>query len=334
MKSPYTGKPMILVKEPRTIEFRKEFLEIVFHFYRCEDTREQFTSSELDELNMGQVYNQYREKYNIPFPDEITKIRAQYDVPANRMSEILGFGVNSYRQYESGDIPSTANAKLIQMAKDPEKFLDMIHLCTTLEASVKAKYLFKTKALIQEKEKNKPVEYLKNYFVGTGSPGIYSGYRNPDLDKFTAMVVYFSEQLSPFKTKMNKLLFYADFLMFKTTGFSISGLSYSAIAMGPVPYHFQTIYEYLALKGDIEIITTEFPDGGTGERFKTSGKMLYIKDAFSESEWCVLKKVANSFKKTSTADIIAISHSEKAWLDNYKNNARISYQYAFDLLAV
>lgn len=334
MKSPYTGKPLILDKEPRTIEFRKEFVEIVFHFYRCEDTREQFTSVELDELNMGQVYNQYREKYNIPFPDEISKIRAQYDVPANRMSEILGFGVNSYRQYESGDIPSTANAKLIQMAKDPEKFLDMIHLCTTLEEPLKSKYLFKTKALIQERQKNKSDKYLMNYLVGSGSPGIYSGYRNPDLDKFTAMIVYFSEQLSPFKTKMNKLLFYADFLMFKTTGFSISGLSYSAMGMGPVPYHFQTIYEYLALKGDIEIITTEFADGGTGERFNAPQKKMYKKDVFSDNELRVIKKVANSFKKTSTADIIAISHSEKAWLENYKNNARISYQYAFDLIAL
>ncbi|WP_394351640.1 type II toxin-antitoxin system antitoxin SocA domain-containing protein [Lunatibacter salilacus] len=38
---------------------------------------------------------------------------------------------------------------------------------------------------------------------------------------------------------MNKLLFYADFLMFKRSCFSISGVRYKAIDMGPVPFNFQ-----------------------------------------------------------------------------------------------
>lgn len=122
MKSPITDKEMKLTKERRSMDFRKETFEIVFHFYRCEDSGEQFTSTSLDEVNMNQVYNQYRDKFNIPFPDEIIRIREKYGLSAVKMSEILGFGVNSYRQYEAGEMPSIANAKMIQMVDDP-KFL-------------------------------------------------------------------------------------------------------------------------------------------------------------------------------------------------------------------
>ncbi len=62
MKSPITGLEMKLTKEQRSMIFRKETFDIVFHYYQCEDSGEQFTSAALDELNMNQVYNQYRDK--------------------------------------------------------------------------------------------------------------------------------------------------------------------------------------------------------------------------------------------------------------------------------
>src|SRR5690606_15137392 len=126
MKSPLTGKEMKLTKEKRSMVFRKETFEIVFHYYKCEDSGEQFTTTSLDEVNMNQVYNRYRDKFNIPFPDEIKKIRESYAIPAVKMSAILGFGANSYRQYEAGEMPSISNARLIQMVSDPKKFKDMV----------------------------------------------------------------------------------------------------------------------------------------------------------------------------------------------------------------
>ena len=104
MKSPITGKEMILSKERRSINFRKETFEIVFHYYKCEESGEQFTTTSFDEVNTNQEYNQYRDKFNIPFPDEIIKIREKFGLSASKMSSILGFGTNSYRQYEAGEI--------------------------------------------------------------------------------------------------------------------------------------------------------------------------------------------------------------------------------------
>ena len=331
MKSPITGLEMKLTKEQRSMIFRKETFDIVFHYYQCEDSREQFTSAALDELNMNQVYNQYRDKFNIPFPDEINNIRGKYGLSASKMSEILGFGVNSYRQYEAGEIPSVANAKLIQMVDDPQNFMEMTALCGTLDEKARGKYIQKAIFLAEEKKRNIFNIYFKEYLLGNHLADIYSGYRNPNFEKITEMVVYFSDKLSPFKTKMNKLLFYADFLMFKKSCFSISGMRYKAIEMGPVPINFQSIFEYLANKDEIDIFTTEFPQGYIGEQFKAKKNRPFRAELFSENELNVLEKVATVFKPTSKNEMIELSHLEEAWKKNEKNKSVISYEYAFDL---
>ncbi len=331
MKSPITGAAMKLSKERRSMDFRKETFEIVFHYYKCEDSEEQFTTTSMDEVNMNQVYNQYRDRFNIPFPDEIIRIREKYGLPAAKMSEIFGFGINSYRQYEAGEMPSIANAKLIQMVEDPKKFIDMVELCGTLDEKVKTKYIQKAQLLVEERKRNIFNLNFKEYLLGNHLADIYSGYRNPNFEKFTEMVVYFSEQIQPFKTKMNKLLFYADFLMFKQSCFSISGVRYKAIDMGPVPNNFQSIFEYLANKDEIDIFTTEFPQGYTGEQLKARKDRPFNAELFSENELSVLEKVATVFKPTSTNNIIALSHLKKAWKKNEKDRSIISYEYAFEL---
>ncbi|MBP6445545.1 MAG: type II toxin-antitoxin system antitoxin SocA domain-containing protein [Saprospiraceae bacterium] len=331
MKSPITGEEMKLSKERRSMDFRKETFEIVYHYYKCEKTGEQFTTTSLDEVNLNQVYNQYRDRFNIPFSDEIIRIREKYGLSAVKMSEILGFGVNSYRQYEAGDMPSVANAKSILMMDDPKFFIDIVDLCATIDDKAKAKYIQKAKLLVEERKQNIFYLNFKEYLMGNHLADIYSGYRNPNFEKFTEMIIYFSEKMEPFKTKMNKLLFYADFLMFKQSCFSISGVRYKAIDMGPVPNNFQSIFEYLDNKGDINIYTTEFPNGYTGEQFKAKKERPFKAVLFTESELEVLLKVATVFKPTSTNDIIELSHLEEAWKKNVKDKSVISYEYAFEL---
>ena len=53
MKSPITGKEMVLIKEKSTLSFRKEEFEVVYHYYKCEDSGESFTTTQLDELNLN-----------------------------------------------------------------------------------------------------------------------------------------------------------------------------------------------------------------------------------------------------------------------------------------
>ncbi|MDP4176058.1 MAG: hypothetical protein Q8933_18915 [Bacteroidota bacterium] len=52
-----------LIVEKKEREFRKEKFVISEHFYKCENCGQDFTTSELDQIDTLQVYNQYREKY-------------------------------------------------------------------------------------------------------------------------------------------------------------------------------------------------------------------------------------------------------------------------------
>lgn len=331
MKSPITGKEMKLIREKRSMEFRRETFEIFYHYYKCEDSGEQFTSTALDELNMNQVYHQYRERFNIPFPEEIKKIREKYDVSLTKMSEILGFGINTYRQYESGEVPAAANAKLIQMADDPENFIDMIRSCTSLSEDQKMKYSRAARSLIKNEEQNDERSVVKEYITSGHKIDVFSGYRCPNLEKFTEMVVYFAEKLQPYKTKMNKLLFYADFLSYRDTGYSISGIKYRAIQWGPVPENFQSLFEYLSNRGKFEIHTTIFPEGYTGEEFRAKKERPFNPGLFSDAELEILEKVATRFSDFSVSDIVDHSHKEKGWVENKDSKDLISYVYAFEM---
>ena len=137
--SPVSEKMLTVQFKKEKIPFRKEEFEVVHHFY--EDQGHQFTTDETDEVTVQQVYNQYREKYKLPFPEQIQAIRKKYQVSASKMSEVLGFGINVYRQYESGEVPNQSNARLIQLAKDPAEFRKLILLSNAFNEKEQEKIL-------------------------------------------------------------------------------------------------------------------------------------------------------------------------------------------------
>lgn len=65
ISSPFTGGKVRLLQEKREVEFRKERIEYDHRYYLCEDTGEAFTTTELDEVNVAQVYDQYCVKHRI-----------------------------------------------------------------------------------------------------------------------------------------------------------------------------------------------------------------------------------------------------------------------------
>ncbi len=328
MQSPFTGEEMSLQKEPRVFTFRKDSFEVWCHYFLCGNTKEQFTTTELDEVNLSQCYNQYREKYAIPFPDQIIKIREKYDINAAKMSDILGMGANSYRNYEQGEVPSVANGRLILAADDPKEFHRFLEASKgILENKDYIKIRKKVDVAIEVSEKNwwqkAEQERLFNYQTANQ----FTGYVLPSFEKMAQMIVYFAQWGNVWKTKLNKLLFYADYLHFSRTGYSISGTSYRAIQMGPVPSQFDKLYLKTIENEMIDIEYIEF-DNGLGEKF--IAKKSFDNRLFSESERAVLEQVNSHFGNLSGNKLIEISHQEKGWIDCQRNKEMISYQkYGF-----
>ncbi|NTU98209.1 MAG: DUF4065 domain-containing protein [Chlorobiaceae bacterium] len=335
MKSPITGKEMTLEREQRTMSFRKKEYKVCYHYFLCIDTKEQFTTTELDEVNLVQVYNQYRDEHNLPFPEEIISIRDSYGLSAAKMAEVLGFGTNTYRNYEQGEVPSESNARLIQLAREPEEFQKLVQLSGVLHGKQLERLSARIEEMIERRKKTACID-LEEYLTGSKLPDEYSGYAKPSLEKLAEMVVFFAGRMKPWKTKLNKLLFYADFLHFKNTGFSISGTRYCAIDMGPVPDNFNSIFEWMKKKGDIRIHEKQFGDGGTGEQFLPAAERKFRAILFSQKELAAMNTVADRFFKTGTKEIIDISHHESAWFENERDVQKsVSYlRYAFELKAL
>ena len=330
MKSPITGNPMKIYKEPGTLSFRKEKFEIMYHYFLCEDTGERFTSDEMDQLNTIQVHNQYREKHGIPFPDEIRKIRAKYNLSARKMSKILGFGENSYRNYEAGEIPSVANGRLILAIKHAEDFKQQVEASTHLLSETEKAKLDKTiNKLINEEKTTTWSKLLENQFLYT-QPNEYSGYKEPQFDKIACMITFFSSQMKSFKTKLNKLLFFSDFLHYSKTGFSITGLTYRAIPLGPVPAEYDKLYIKLAEEGKVYVEEMVMSEGNYAEII--NGSEIYNEKMFEDTEKKVLNSIIKQFRSVSSKEIVELSHQYKAWKDNQEQKKLINYQqYAFDI---
>lgn len=327
MKSPFTGGHATLRNELAELTFRKEKFQYVHQFYECDETKERFTTTALDEVNVGQVYNQYRAKYGIPFPDEIKRIRQQYGLSASKMSQILGFGDNQYRLYENGDMPSETNGKILMSIKYPHIFESFV---------INAKNQFGEEELTKILNKVKAVKtnandaFIKDYIFYGSRRDIFNGYAIQSISKLKNIILYFIEQYNGvFFTMMNKLLFYTDFYSYKMTSKGMSGLAYKAIQRGPVPIRWDRIYSYY---DDIQQEIIHFDSGIEGTKL-TSNLSPDLAE-FTEEELNIMETIYMRFKSDNSTKISSISHTEDAWQKYVDSGQMINYDMAFTLKAI
>lgn len=309
-------------------QYRREEFEICRLFYQPPGAAAPYSTDELDELNHRQAMNLYRVRHHIPFPDEIRAIRTQYGLSAARMSEVLDFGINSYRQYEEGEMPTPSNAKLIRLAKEPATFQAFVQEKRQLFSANAWQGLQQRLAKLQYSNQQDP--FWSGYLWGNAAEaGPLNGFVAPNFEKAAQYVLFFISRLQPLKTKLNKLLFYADFLHFKRHCFGISGWSYRAIQLGPVPAHYSEWFGVLESQGYLGV-EHELHERGVGERFLPA--KAFNPDVFSPSELAVMEEVVECFAQRRSTEVVEISHNEPAWLDNHARRALINYQpYAFSL---
>lgn len=128
MKSPFANCEARVVQEQKTVKFRGDEYAYVYSCYECEQTKERFTTTEMDEENVQQVYRQYRTKYGIPSCEDVDALKEKYGVSAARLALILGFGENQISNYIDGEIPNKANGKTLSAIKDPRVFMRYVEL--------------------------------------------------------------------------------------------------------------------------------------------------------------------------------------------------------------
>lgn len=328
MKSPFTGGETILLYETRKAVFRKEEYEYTHLCYQCVDTKETFTTTQMDAVNAAQIYNSYRSAHGIPYPDEIKDIRSHYALSALKMSRILGFGDNQYRLYENGEIPNVANGRVLKAIQSPKTFETFVDAAKNILSDEE---YAKIKKRIEEYESRSQMDCLISKLIyGEYGRGKYNGYAKLSVNKLKNVLLFYIEKFNGvFVTQMNKLLFYTDFLAYRENGQAMTGLSFKAIQYGPVPNRWDRVY---SLIDDISQIEVGNKDGYIGN--KLVSEMPCDISSFTGEQLAILEKVYETFKNDTSASISKKSHDELAWIDNNGTRSLVDFKYAFCMKAI
>lgn len=308
--------------------FRKQSFEVWHHYYESPKSKERFTTEQLDELNRVQLDNQYRKRNQIPFPYQLRAWRERFGLSASRMSLLLDFGLNQYRKYEEGEIPSDSNAAYLRLAQDSAILRRLVE---AKRSELRTSEYDRVIGLLSSATPSvgDAVSRTKSEFWDeTAQPGSLTGYSVPNFEKFAQMVLYFycSGLKKLFTVKLLKLLFYADFYHFQQTGRSISGASYRAIPYGPVPNEYQIQIGLLIHTGYLtqNLVTVKDQEEPVISYVPVASKAN--RKVFSETEQAALDAVVKRLAFRPTAEIVDRVHQEKAWTENRETMKLIDYQ--------
>ncbi|QEK12692.1 DUF4065 domain-containing protein [Crassaminicella thermophila] len=122
-------------------------------------------------------------------------------------------------------------------------------------------------------------------------------------------ILYFAQRTTQrlYKTKLNKLLFYAQFLYYKKYGDILLNYKFIKDYHGPV---IENLDDHLDFFAEAKLIKLKSTNYGTvilpGIKLKNS--------AYEEKEKEILKKVLDKFDMYTAAEISDYSHKEDLWL--------------------
>lgn len=289
----------------------------------CKECGEEVFIEKYEEENLDNAYNVYREKNNILFVDEIKLIRDQYGISQSDMSKALGWGAKTITRYENGDIPDKSHNGLLKLISQPSSF----------------KLVFEDNKMNLEEPERLRIEkainvqcnsfkYLKSGILSCfdNQPNIYNGNQLFDYNKLLNVFLFFAKNVDElFKTKLNKLLFYVDFIAYREHGKSITGLRYTHLDYGPVPDKYEMLIGIMMEEHVLNEIEKVYRSGTSGTLYKAMKKPDM--KIFNNYEKGILKRVIEIVKNKSSKEISILSHEEDGYM-NTKLGEPISYKYA------
>lgn len=313
------------IKNKEKINVRGEPIEVDVEYYKCMECSKEFEDPRSKSDPLEKAYREYRKLKNMMQPEDIQNFRKHYNLTQNELSKLIGWGGATLSRYENGALQDTTHDRLLQLLKNPENMLRLIQKNGDFLPDYKKERIQKELALQIDENCTMP-KYIEQHF-GNYKPEISSGFTKLNLEKLFEAIKFFATG-GVFKTKLNKLLFYADFKHYKEYAISITGAKYVHLPHGPVPDNYEHYFAFLI--HDEKSITPEEKifDNFTGEMFHSN--VTPDTTLFKNSEIEILGYVKHYFKDYTTMAIIELSHKEKGYQETTTGET-ISYKYADNL---
>ncbi len=261
----------------------------------------------------------YSEKYGI-LKEDIINLRHSYNLSQELFAKVIGCAKKTLVSYETGQsIPNDSYLILLKTLIENPKSIYLF-----IEAN---KDHFSKKDYDKLNEKlGKIANNLIEVTLNTDNLNEFNGYTKLIKEKVNNIIIFLADG-GIFKTKLLKEMFYTDFINYKNTGQSMTGLKYVKLPHGPVPDNFESI---LVDCINDDLISYESKYYGQYEAYEISSKRKFNSNLFSKEELLLLKKVKEVFNNFGSKEIANYSHKEKAYIEtNFKDF--ISYDFAFDI---
>ena len=317
-----------LIHKKETFPVKGESIEVVSDVLVCFVCQEELFDPELDETNLERAFSEYRRKHYLMSPSDIYALRSRLG-SGRLVATLLGWSQATLVRYENGAIPNKAHHdQLIQLRDDPtyvKRLFEQNGYKLSEREKVRLTSLIEQGLSNQESRSFDPGEALNIMF----QPFFKNGTTDTEFDfeKFANVVLFFACYDNWLvKTKLQKLLFYADFLFTKRYGKQIIGLTYVHHHYGPVPFNHDLVHSCLLMSNIIDTKPLEGPYGGEIITPSREPDLSF----FSPEELDVLTTVSGYFKSYSATQISDFSHKEEGYL-NTSHKDIISFSYSENL---
>lgn len=316
--------PSGIEEREETLHVRGDAITVISKVRVCKVCGGICYDEELDSKTLANAFDIYRKKNNIISPDEIKKLREKYGLSQRSLASLLGWGVVTIHRYEQGAVPDEAHNTVLRTIADPERFKEIFEQRRDRLNEIARK---RVERMLegQSEQSDESVNPLFDVIQSNQpKPGILTGFKRFSTEALREMILFFASlDEGVFKTKLNKLLFYSDFIHYKLHTVSISGVSYAHLPYGPAPDQYQSFIGALEAESSIEIEEVDI-----GERLVCRTEPDY--SVLPETAIPVLKAVYEFFKNSSSRQVSELSHKEPGWKET-KDGQAISYEYADSL---
>lgn len=137
---------------------------------------------------------------------------------------------------------------------------------------------------------------------------------NPSDTKFKELILYISKKCQHDarygSVKLNKILFYSDFIAFGELQHPITGQEYQKLEHGPAPRRLLPIKEQMEQSGEIAIQKTDVFG-------KTQHRWIALRDAdlseFNGAEIAIVDEVIDQLGGANARQISDLSHTFPGW---------------------
>jgi len=314
--------------EKEVYHVRGEPIEIEAEIITCQKCGMKIFDEERDSRNFEIAYSHYREKHNLLSPGEIRTLRERYGLSQRALSRLLGWGEITIHRYENGAIQDNVHDSTLRLIEDPQNMQKFFKANRSKLLPYIAARLEKRIADFLQEDKEQAFQVSFERLVSHQYVDLTSGFKEYDLEKFKNMVLYLVNRLgSVLETKLNKLLWYCDFLYFKESSVSITGTQYVRFPYGPVPNNYERIIGIM----QPELLKMDEIPFNTKEGIVLGKQFTALvepdESIFSEQEIKVMNFIADTFRNDTSTSIKNKSHQEAAYL-KCEDGDIISYEYA------